>query len=362
MLTTELHRKTVLQLYRSLQRGAQHLPLLLKPSQADLTRTFRSELKKRFSRELSQKHKFGRAHDAISRAIEWDDLVRAAFENPEAVAPLVQKLSKEHFDLTEQSRRNSIEKDIETAFEQTENNQNLIFPDFIASHRQEVVFPKSRAISAEEKQHRESQRLHSILLKRLKARIPRFQGRCQQLFTQCVLSANRIHQRELYKHALKLKLRERGTIIRDKRGSNIPQFVFHMPRHHLATQNWVFGKLVSTTFARHQKLMLLFKDLEKELSDWKEKNQFEGPRSPKQAERRAIKVRMTKTSHKITQLKQKLANEYPITMRRIKQMQKRLDRTYPEILSKMKQKEVALKKDTNLERLYQSRDTGKHLA
>ncbi|KAG5363460.1 hypothetical protein CJU89_2632 [Yarrowia sp. B02] len=362
MLISELHRKTVLQLYRSLTRGATHLPLLLKPDQKDLVHTFRDQLQKRFRREAPLARNFQRAHSAISTAVEWDTLLCHAFEDPKAVPVLVGKLSHLHDQITEQKRRDEVDEHLEEQFSRCENNQNAMFPDFVEDYTQKVLSKAQNVpLSPEEQQHRDSQRLHTVLLRRLRSRIPQRAGRSQPLFTQCVLSANRNHQRELYKRGKALKRRERGPLVRDHKGSNIQQLVFHRPRHRLAPQSWLFGRVVSRRYTKHGKLISQVKELEK--SNMRLSQEIGGklkkgldPRGDVMralfAKSTEIKRERTAISDKLNHMKMRLASEYPITMRRIRQHQKVEDRRHPEQLRKARSKYAQLRADSNLGRLY----------
>ncbi|AOW06857.1 hypothetical protein B0I72DRAFT_133864 [Yarrowia lipolytica] len=362
MLNSELHRKAVLQLYRSLTRGAQHLPLLLSPRQKNLVHTFRTQLKQQFRKEAPVARDFQRAHRAISTALEWDALLCRAFEDPDSVAPLVDKISQEQVRIKDERHKQKVDNHLQQQFERAENNQNAKFPDFVESYRKKVLTKaESVPISPEEQQHRETQRLHTVLLKRLKSRIPQRTGRSQQLFTQCVLLANRNHQRDVYKHTLKLKRREGGEIVRDQKGSNIPQLVFHRPRHRLAPQSWEFGRIISVLYKRHNNLIVRIKDLEKELEHLgKEiRAKLRKNMDPKSevmktlfAKNADVKSRLRLASDKVNHMKKMLASEYPITMRRIKQYQKVVDRKHPELIHKARVKHAQMRADSNLGRLY----------
>ncbi|KAG5364716.1 hypothetical protein CKK34_3537 [Yarrowia sp. E02] len=362
MLNSELHRKTVLQLYRSLTRGAQHLPLLLSPKQKNLVNTFRSELKRQFRKEAPVTRDFQRAHGAISTALGWDTLLCQAFENPESVAPLVDKLSQKHAFLTEEKRKEKVEREMEQQFARSENNQNAMFPDFVESYRQKVLSQAEKVpITPEEQQHRDTQRLHTVLLKRLKSRIPQRTGRSQPLFTQCVLSANRNHQRDIYKNALKLQRREQGEKVREQKGSNIPQLVFHRPRHRLATQSWEFGRIVKTLHKRHNGLISRIKELEKPMNEVSQEIRAKlkrkmDPQSDVMknlfAKSADLKTRLRVASGKLNRMKKALASEYPTTMRRIKQYQRVVDRKHPELIRKAREKHASLRADSNIGRFY----------
>lgn len=362
MLNSELHRTAVLQLYRSLTRGGLHLPLLLKHKQKPLVQTFRTLLKQQFRKEAPVARDFQRAHKAISTALEWDALLCKAFEDPESVAPLVEKLSREHEQLKEKRRKERVDRLLEQQFARAENNQNILFSDFIENYRKKVVTKAETVpISPEEAQHRETQRLHTVFLKRLKSRIPPRAGRSQQLFTQCVLSANRNHQREVYKHTRRLKRHEQGEVVRERKGSNIPQLVFHHPRHRLAPQSWEFGRVISVLFKRHNAQIVKIKELEKE---WQRlgteiRSKLNKKMDPKGAVLQAlfaksaeIKTQLRTPSDKINNMKMAMASEYPITLRRIKQYQKVVDRKHPELLRKTRANHAHLRADSNLGRLY----------
>lgn len=362
MLNSELHRTAVLQLYRSLTRGGLHLPLLLKPKQKPLVQTFQTLLRQQFRKEAPVARDFQRAHKAISTALEWDALLCKAFEDPESVAPLVEKLSQEREQLKEQRRKERVDRMLQQQFDRAENNQNTLFSDFIERYREKVV-TKAQAVplSPEEAQHRETLRLHTVFLKRLKSRIPPRAGRSQQLFTQCVLSANRNHQREVYKNSRRLKRREQGEIFREQKGSNIPQLVFHRPRHKLAPQSWEFGRVIKVLYQRHNVQILKIKELEKE---WQElsveiRAKLKKKMDPKGKVMRAlfdksveIKNKLQIPSEKINHMRAVMASEYPITLRRIKQYQKVVDRKHPELLRKARAKHAHLRADSNLGRLY----------
>lgn len=355
----ELHRRTVLHLFKSLTRSSTYLPLLLRPNQASLTKVFRDTLRKSFREEGRVTRNYSRAQNAIQEAAKWNRLLTQAYSDPAAVTELVRALESRKKELKEEERHSAMDRRIFKEFTRTERNENLSFNEFFEMYRANKLDDTARKqLSAEEQEHRDSARYHAIQLKKLRQTIPRKPGNNQPLFTQCVLTANRVHERDVRKKFMALKRLEKGIRATERTGSVLPQLTFHRPRHPRAIQDRNFGRFLASQFARHAKSLVKIKKLEKEVEEGKVRAQKaveKGRITPAMAHKLHVTDALNaykSVSQKLNDIKESYKRHHSIIMRRVHKERRLFERRRPKLIASAKRNIQQLEDDSNLMRLY----------